>query len=137
MSRSRYSSAGLGKPAGTSDKKSGQPSCEWVGCVSSEVDIYPKYRHPYNCMQCLFFVSVNTQGQSSVVAGGIYEHYKGKRYKVHGLVRHSESLEMLVLYEALYESELGKLWVRPEKMFLETIEVEGKKVPRFKVLLGT
>jgi hypothetical protein len=88
-------------------------------------------------MQCLFFVSVNTQGQSSVVAGGIYEHYKGKRYKVHGLVRHSESLEMLVLYEALYESELGKLWVRPEKMFLETIEVEGKKVPRFKVLLGT
>jgi hypothetical protein len=82
-------------------------------------------------------VSANTQSQLSVVVGGVYQHYKGKRYKVHGLVRHSESLEMLVLYEALYENELGKLWVRPEKMFLETIEVEGKQVRRFKVLLGT
>ena len=85
-------------------------------------------------MQCLFFVSTSTQSQSSVVVGGIYEHYKGKRYKVHGLVRHSESLEMLVLYEALYENELGKLWVRPEKMFLETIEFEGKEMPRFRFL---
>jgi len=85
-------------------------------------------------MQCLFFVSTSNQGQSSVVVGGIYEHYKGKRYKVHGLVRHSESLEMLVLYEALYENELGKLWVRPEKMFLETIEFEGKEMPRFRFL---
>ena len=85
-------------------------------------------------MQCLFFVSTSTQSQSSVVVGGIYEHYKGKRYKVHGLVRHSESLEMLVLYEALYENELGKLWVRPEKMFLETVDVDGKKIPRFRFL---
>ena len=85
-------------------------------------------------MQCLFFVSTNTQSQSSVVVGGVYEHYKGKRYKVHGLVRHSESLEMLVLYEALYENELGKLWVRPEKMFLEIVEFQGKRVPRFKSL---
>jgi hypothetical protein len=79
-------------------------------------------------------VSSNTQCQSSVVVGGIYQHYKGKRYKVHGLVRHSESLEMLVLYEALYENELGRLWVRPEKMFLETVDVDGKKVPRFRFL---
>ena len=84
--------------------------------------------------ECLFFVSTSTQSQSSVVVGGIYEHYKGKRYKVHGLVRHSESLEMLVLYEALYENELGKLWVRPEKMFLETVEVDGKSVPRFRAV---
>ncbi len=79
-------------------------------------------------------MSSNTQCQSSVVVGGIYQHYKGKRYKVHGLVRHSESLEMLVLYEALYENELGRLWVRPEKMFLETVDVDGKKVPRFRFL---
>jgi hypothetical protein len=85
-------------------------------------------------MQCLFFVSINTQSQSSVVVGGIYEHYKGKQYKVHALVRHSESLEMLVLYEALYENELGKLWVRPEEMFLESVVVEGKPVSRFKLL---
>ena len=85
-------------------------------------------------MQCLFFVSTNTQSQSSVVVGGIYEHYKGKRYKVHGLVRHSESLEMLVLYEALYENELAKLWVRPEKNFLERVRFEDEWVPRFEIV---
>jgi len=62
---------------------------------------------------------------------GIYQHFKGKKYKVHGLVKHSETLEDLVLYEALYENALGKMWVRPKEMFLEEVEVEGKKVPRF------
>jgi hypothetical protein len=66
--------------------------------------------------------------------GGLYEHYKGKRYRVHGVVRHSETLEELVLYEALYANDLGKMWVRPKKMFLESIELEGKVVPRFKPL---
>ena len=85
-------------------------------------------------MQCLFFVSTNIQSHSSVVVGGIYEHYKGKRYKVHGLVRHSESLEMLVLYEALYENELAKFWVRPEKNFLERVRFEDGWVPRFEIV---
>ncbi|MBP9815698.1 DUF1653 domain-containing protein [Candidatus Woesebacteria bacterium] len=62
---------------------------------------------------------------------GIYQHFKGKKYKVHGLVKHSETLEDLVLYEALYENALGKMWVRPKEMFLEEVEVEGKKVTRF------
>ena len=63
---------------------------------------------------------------------GTYEHYKGKRYRVHGIVRHSETLEELVLYETLYENDLGKLWVRPKEMFFETVEKDGVRIPRFR-----
>lgn len=63
---------------------------------------------------------------------GIYEHYKGKRYRIHGIVRHSETLEELVLYETLYENDLGKHWVRPKKMFFETVQVNGVSIPRFR-----
>jgi hypothetical protein len=65
---------------------------------------------------------------------GKYKHYKGNFYEVTGTVRHSETLEELVLYRALYESkDFGKdqLWVRPLKMFTENVIVEGKKIPRF------
>lgn len=72
--------------------------------------------------------------QHSLVIGGLYEHYKGKRYKVHGTVRHSETLEELVLYETLYENELGKMWVRPKSMFLEFVERNGVSAPRFRFL---
>ena len=60
---------------------------------------------------------------------GRYRHYKGGEYRVHGLARHSETLEPLAVYEALY-GERG-LWVRPAPMFTETIEHEGQRVPRF------
>lgn len=63
---------------------------------------------------------------------GRYEHYKKKPYRVLGTARHSETLEELVLYEALYENDLGKIWVRPKKMFLEEVEVNGERVPRFR-----
>ena len=66
---------------------------------------------------------------------GKYQHYKGKFYEVVGIARHSETLEELVVYRALYDSkEFGKkaLWVRPKKMFLETVKTAGKEVPRFK-----
>lgn len=63
---------------------------------------------------------------------GIYEHYKGHKYRVLGVAKHSETLEDLVMYEALYDNELSKLWARPVEMFLGDAEVEGKKVPRFK-----
>lgn len=66
-----------------------------------------------------------------LVPGGLYRHYKGKEYKVHGVVRHSETLEELVLYETLYENKLGKMWVRPKEMFLEQIQIDGKTVDRF------
>ena len=65
---------------------------------------------------------------------GKYQHYKGNFYELVGIARHSETLEEMVVYRALYESEFGKnvLWVRPKHMFFETVIFEGKKVPRFK-----
>lgn len=60
---------------------------------------------------------------------GIYRHYKGQRYQVLGTARHSETLEELVVYRALY-GEHG-LWVRPAPMFAETVTVDGQPLPRF------
>ena len=66
-----------------------------------------------------------------------YQHYKGKFYEVIGIARHSETLEKLVIYKALYDSKkFGRnaLWVRPKKMFCEKVIVNGKKIPRFKFI---
>jgi len=63
------------------------------------------------------------------VEPGLYEHYKGSRYRVIDRVRHSETDEELVLYRALY-GEHG-LWVRPLAMFGETVEVDGVSRARF------
>lgn len=60
---------------------------------------------------------------------GLYRHYKENDYRVIGLSRHSETLEPMAVYEALYGD--GGLWVRPAAMFSETVEVSGKPVPRF------
>lgn len=68
---------------------------------------------------------------------GKYKHYKNKLYEVIGVANHSETLEKLVVYKALYESsEFGQnaLWVRPYEMFNEEIEIEGKKVKRFELV---
>lgn len=65
---------------------------------------------------------------------GIYKHFKGGMYRVIGVAKHSETLEDLVIYEALYENPRSKLWVRPLKMFLEEVEVDGKKLPRFQYI---
>ena len=63
------------------------------------------------------------------IALGRYRHYKGGRYEVLGVVRHSESLEPLVLYRPLDE-DVG-LWVRPYAMFLETVTQHGREELRF------
>lgn len=60
---------------------------------------------------------------------GKYRHYKGNYYEVIGVVRHSESLEELVLYKQLYGE--GALWVRPLLMFTESVTIEGQTKPRF------
>lgn len=60
---------------------------------------------------------------------GRYRHYKGNEYEVLGVVRHSETLEPLVLYKALY-GERG-LWVRPYAMFVEKVLVDGRRMRRF------
>lgn len=61
---------------------------------------------------------------------GKYEHYRGRKYQVLGVAAHSETLEELVVYKALYGSMLT--WVRPLSMFLEEVDVEGESTPRFK-----
>ncbi len=60
---------------------------------------------------------------------GRYRHYKGMLYDVVGTVRHSESLEPMTLYRALY-GENG-LWVRPAAMFNEEVVIDGVRQPRF------
>ncbi len=68
------------------------------------------------------------------ITPGAYKHYKGNLYEVIGIAHHSETLEELVVYRALYDSpEFGPeaFWVRPKEMFLDIVEIEAKKVPRF------
>lgn len=60
---------------------------------------------------------------------GQYRHYKGQRYEVIDTVRHSETLEPMTLYRALY-GEQG-LWVRPAAMFEEDVFIDGVAQPRF------
>ena len=60
---------------------------------------------------------------------GLYKHYKGGMYRVLGTVRHSEDLQPMTLYQALY-GEQG-LWVRPAAMFGDVAEFNGKVQPRF------
>lgn len=69
---------------------------------------------------------------------GKYRHSKsGKFYEVIGTARHSETLEELVVYRALYHSsEFGNkaIWVRPKAMFLEKVNLDGKFIPRFEFI---
>jgi len=60
---------------------------------------------------------------------GRYRHYKGNEYEVICVARHSETLEELVVYRALYGDH--GLWVRPRTMFMESVECGGKAVQRF------
>jgi hypothetical protein len=66
---------------------------------------------------------------------GYYRHYKGGIAKVIDEAKHSETGEIYVAYYH-QESEIGKiiLWVRPKQMFLETIKLNGKQVPRFEYI---
>lgn len=63
---------------------------------------------------------------------GKYRHYKGNDYEVIGIAKHSETLEELVVYRALYAEKA--LWVRPLKMFQETVIINGIKKPRFELI---
>lgn len=71
-----------------------------------------------------------------MIKTGIYEHYKGKRYEVVGQAFHSETVEPMVIYKALYQGEFpeGTLWVRPMAMFKENVTISGKSVPRFRFI---
>jgi hypothetical protein len=63
---------------------------------------------------------------------GLYRHYKGDDYEVYAVVRHSETLEALVLYRPLYNAT--GLWVRPYAMFFGQVELNGCSVPRFELV---
>ncbi len=68
---------------------------------------------------------------------GKYRHYKGNLYEVIGVGRHSETMEVLVVYKAMYATEVyeeGALWIRPLSMFTETVVADGKEVPRFEYI---
>lgn len=61
---------------------------------------------------------------------GIYKHYKGQQYEVIDIAKYSETQEEMVVYKQLYGDD--SLWVRPLKMFLEEVEHDGRRIPRFK-----
>jgi hypothetical protein len=76
---------------------------------------------------------------NNLVINGIYQHYENKlKYKVVGTAWHSETLEEMAIYQALYDAgeRFGKnaTWVRPKKMFVETLTINGMSVPRFKLI---
>ncbi len=60
---------------------------------------------------------------------GLYRHYKGGMYEVIGTARHSETLEAMTVYRALYGAH--GLWVRPAAMFTEQVVIDGLLQPRF------
>ena len=63
---------------------------------------------------------------------GKYRHYKGIEYEVLGVANHSETLEKMVVYRALYGE--NEIWVRPLYMWDEEVEVNGKNVKRFEFI---
>ena len=68
----------------------------------------------------------------SIKVGSHYDHYKGLPYIILAIARHSETLEELVVYQAQYGE--NHVWARPVAMFLENVTVDGRTVPRFKLI---
>ena len=71
-----------------------------------------------------------TGGNAMEIRPGRYRHFKGKEYQVLGVAVHSETLEPMVVYRALYGE--GGLWVRPASMWSEQVERDGYSGPRFR-----
>ncbi|WP_111885087.1 MULTISPECIES: DUF1653 domain-containing protein [unclassified Acinetobacter] len=69
------------------------------------------------------------------VKQGIYQHYKGQLYQVFHVATHSETGEKVVVYQCLYDDY--SMWVRPLEMFMETVEIDGEVIPRFKLIQET
>jgi hypothetical protein len=69
-----------------------------------------------------------------IIPNQIYLHYKGQKYRIVCVAKHSETLEDMVVYEALYENELGQFWIRPKKMFEEILNIDGQSTPGFSLL---
>lgn len=67
-----------------------------------------------------------------MIKPGIYEHYKGNRCELIAIANHSETLEKMAVYKALYGE--GEYWVRPLSMWEEIVEVNGEQIPRFRYI---
>ena len=65
---------------------------------------------------------------------GVYQHYKGKKYFVLGLSRNTETNEVCVVYRPMYETDWPQLVHRNAEMFCENVHVDGRAVPRFKLV---
>ena len=71
-------------------------------------------------------------GEQQRLVGCEFVHFKGGHYRLEGFAKDSETLEEMVVYRALYGEH--DLWVRPAKMFFESIERDGKRMRRFEPL---
>jgi hypothetical protein len=70
---------------------------------------------------------------NATIRPGRYRHYKGNFYEVIGMARHSETEEEMVVYRCLYGDH--SLWVRPLALFMDTVTVDGREVPRFALVV--
>ena len=68
----------------------------------------------------------------NIVVNGIYKHYKGNYYKVLAVAKHTENLEDLVVYEALYGN--NDIWCRPLSMWNEEVIIDEKRIKRFELI---
>jgi hypothetical protein len=93
-----------------------------------------------SCMSSIKTVNENeAQLIKKIKVGSLYEHYSGKRYKVLMLTRSSEDTSLQVVYQGVYtDKEFGEnpVWVRPLSMFVESVVMQEKTVPRFKEIEG-
>jgi hypothetical protein len=75
-------------------------------------------------------------GDLPSIEPGLYQHYKGGKYKVLGVGCNTEAHEYYVVYSpAELRAGIPEFWLRPYSMFMETVEIGGKAVPRFKKLM--
>lgn len=80
-------------------------------------------------------INTSAFSKKATVRTGIYRHYKGNLYQVIDIVTHSETDELLVLYRALYGER--ELWVRPQALFFQSVQVNGQTLPRFEWIQST
>ena len=73
-----------------------------------------------------------TPEQAQTLVGREFVHFKGKRYRLVAIAKHSETLEPIVVYRALYGE--GGVWVRPFAMFFEDVDRDGYRGPRFRLV---
>ena len=72
------------------------------------------------------------ENRDRVIEGAVYRHFKGKKYRVLGVAKHSETLEELVIYQSMDSDKV--LWARPKKMFCSKVTVDGEEKERFELV---